>query len=585
MQPKPIKFINANLPAPDDQALSALQVSLQVKLQTLHSTLESTSAALLAAIPSVHPNIELVRRSVHSLTSLKPQDKKDDVDPFARLRKLHLIKERMEHTRAILREAEKWSLLSSDLDTFISSNDYLSASSRIAEALLSISRLPLAAREDKIRLIETYQNRLESYVLTSIIMAIKEDNQTEIEKIYSILKNIQREEAFFDLYTPARITSLSFWKSLFISNLSDTAFLREFEAMSADLYAGVVKELDYASILPTEYPNTLLNGISANLSKELEPKLASLGLATLVGVYSSLSSFISSIEHLVDKDLTWKDPLLYIFKPFKSKFIELLKPSLFSSISDLDTKNPDLISTVKDKIPAFIRSLDTSYSQYTSFVSSNETRPILIVLTEFVEKIYSMLLAIPSFDVTSDEDLFNVQFREYLVSLESRYEAIQSFQSGLKSLKFSLTNLVNPTEKIQDRILSDMSMHISIPLSEIKSVYAANVEETVLKFSRVPSSYITRIGEGVLILPQVLEGFVKFGPILRSLLPEDEEDVLHSWILGVITRFFTRLASDLDKVSKDDNANDQISVDVEYIRNVISVLGVDLPSDLMLYIK
>ncbi|KAI9057986.1 hypothetical protein FKP32DRAFT_1761989 [Trametes sanguinea] len=165
-------------------------------------------------------------------------------DTDAALEKLHyldLVKRNMEATREVLREAESWSTLESDVTSLLSEKSYEKAAERLSEASKSMAVFENTPEyESRRTLMVSLQNQLEASLSSALVAAVNSQDVAVCRNYFSIFRNIQRESEFRNYYYGSRRGPLvEQWQS---ARLSD-----------CDPDTSVEPSLTFASFLPTFY--------------------------------------------------------------------------------------------------------------------------------------------------------------------------------------------------------------------------------------------------------------------------------------------------------------------------------------------
>lgn len=126
-----------------------------------------------------------------------------------KLRILDLVKSRMEAARDVLREAESWSTLDSEVTALILESSYSKAATRLAEAARSMVVFQHTIEYEARRaLMVSLQNQLEAALSASLVKAILARDVKGCKSFLSIFIQIEREEEFRAYYFGARRSKL-----------------------------------------------------------------------------------------------------------------------------------------------------------------------------------------------------------------------------------------------------------------------------------------------------------------------------------------------------------------------------------------
>ncbi|OCF33960.1 hypothetical protein I316_04306 [Kwoniella heveanensis BCC8398] len=119
-----------------------------------------------------------------------------------KLSQLDKLKTRLESARDILREAESWSTLESELGTLISNSQYQKAGQRLHEAsrsMIVFEKTP-AEYEDRKRLLISLTNQLELSVSKALKNSLEKDDVDECAMFYEVFLDMDRLDEFRKYY-------------------------------------------------------------------------------------------------------------------------------------------------------------------------------------------------------------------------------------------------------------------------------------------------------------------------------------------------------------------------------------------------
>lgn len=160
-------------------------ISLQEALQTIEKT-RGTSSALPSEPTSV-----------------------DTTQVLERLHHLDTVKTALEKSYSVLREAESWSSLDSEITTLIASQSYAPAASRLSEASRSLALFSNTPEyESRRALMISLQNQLEASLSSALVAAINKRDVATCKSYYVIFTDIQREVEFRNYYFGSRRKNL-----------------------------------------------------------------------------------------------------------------------------------------------------------------------------------------------------------------------------------------------------------------------------------------------------------------------------------------------------------------------------------------
>lgn len=135
---------------------------------------------------------------------------------LSRLKTLDLIKARMEASRVVLREAEAWSTLESEVTGYLTDPipSHLKAAERLAEAAKSMVVFQHTPEyEGRRSLMRSLQNELEASLSTNLVKALGDRDVKGCKGFYEIFKMIEREGEFKNYYFGSRRSQIAqLWK-------------------------------------------------------------------------------------------------------------------------------------------------------------------------------------------------------------------------------------------------------------------------------------------------------------------------------------------------------------------------------------
>ncbi len=142
-----------------------------------------------------------------------------------KLHSLDTIKRNMELARDVLREAESWSTLESEVSSLLSEQSYEKAAEKLSEANKSMAVFQNTPEYEARRaLMISLQNQLEASLSSALIAAINSHDNTLCRNYYSIFANIQRGSEFRAYYFGSRRSSLvGMWQDAVLSDIGDSS--------------------------------------------------------------------------------------------------------------------------------------------------------------------------------------------------------------------------------------------------------------------------------------------------------------------------------------------------------------------------
>lgn len=194
--------------------VTELATRLEVACQDTSSQLEQAIDDISRTVPRLTYDLQFLRESTLSLklalSSLQTRLSSSLGDPkttqaLERLSYLDTVKNRMEASRDVLREAESWSTLESEVTSLLAELQYEKAAERLAEASKSMVVFQNTAEyETRRALMVSLQNQLEASLSSALVAAINARDVSSCKGYYDIFANIQRESEFRNYYNGSR---------------------------------------------------------------------------------------------------------------------------------------------------------------------------------------------------------------------------------------------------------------------------------------------------------------------------------------------------------------------------------------------
>ncbi|KAK6904260.1 hypothetical protein I203_107776 [Kwoniella mangroviensis CBS 8507] len=241
--------------APIDKSLNELLTQLSLLSQDTNSAVEQSIHDVSRTVPRLAYDLQFMRESANGLSSSlgMVQDRfarqidlssgtgkhKDDLitngngvgevnktnKSLEKLTHLDKLKTRLESARDILREAESWSTLESELLGFIQNQNWLKAGNRLQEAsrsMIVFQNTP-TEYEDRKRLLVSLQNELENNLSKALKDNLDKGEIEQIEIFHQVFKLIDREEEFRNYYFNSKSSDLlKQWKDVKLVEISPT---------------------------------------------------------------------------------------------------------------------------------------------------------------------------------------------------------------------------------------------------------------------------------------------------------------------------------------------------------------------------
>jgi len=313
-----------------DRRVSSILSSVEVVAEETSSQLERFIDDISRGAPRLAYDLHFMKESAISLqTSLKKlqhaSTSAESPETKAALERLHYldnVKRGMEAARDVLREAESWSSLESEVSSLLSEQNYEKAAETLSEAAKSMVVFQNTPEYDSRRsLMISLQNQLEASLSSALVAAINSQDVAVCKNYFSIFSNIQRETEFRNYYYGSRRGSLvTAWQKVQLREADteaaqDTVSLQTFAVFLPSFFASFLALLEAErSSIPSIFPDppaTLSSLISSTLSS-LQPtfsqRLSSVAgnhgpytLAEIISGYNAAIEFAISAENIMDK--------------------------------------------------------------------------------------------------------------------------------------------------------------------------------------------------------------------------------------------------------------------------------------------
>ncbi|KZO91770.1 hypothetical protein CALVIDRAFT_541521 [Calocera viscosa TUFC12733] len=217
-----------------DKRVTQLSRRLEIASQDTAGQLERTIDDITRTVPRLTYDLQFMRESAISLKGaletvqtrsnlrIAGTQTEETTKALELLQYLDTVKTRMEASLEVLREAESWSTLESEVTGLISEQQYDRASDRLAEANKSMPLFQNTPEyESRRSLMVSLQNQLEASLSSALVAAINSRDTNACKTFYSIFTRIQRESEFRNYYYGSRRANLvSMWQR---TSLSDCA--------------------------------------------------------------------------------------------------------------------------------------------------------------------------------------------------------------------------------------------------------------------------------------------------------------------------------------------------------------------------
>ncbi|GAA5861982.1 hypothetical protein JCM8547_001546 [Rhodosporidiobolus lusitaniae] len=335
-----------SLPAGAEPPLAEVESTLTRTLHALDLSVTDTSALvdrlitdISLSVPRLTFDLQLMRENAlllrFTLDGIRKRGggfgtESEVGKVLERMKVLDLVKQRMEAARDVLREAESWSTLESEVTGLVGEEQYQKAAERLAEAARSMVVFQNTAEyEGRRALMVSLQNQLEASLSSGLVKAINERDVKGCKQFWGIFGMIQRESEYRSYYFGSRRGKLvNSWTAAKLvdclevpadlpssatatSTLPPQKFASFLSHFYSDLYALLTEERTYVpAIFPDPIPTlssfiqTTIEGLSPSIPQRLtsiaDPH-GPLVLPELIAAFKATEEFAVQAERIFAK--------------------------------------------------------------------------------------------------------------------------------------------------------------------------------------------------------------------------------------------------------------------------------------------
>lgn len=311
--------------------VTELATRLEVACQDTSSQLEQSIDDISRTVPRLTYDLQFLRESTLTLklalSSLQTRLSSSLGDhetnqALERLTYLDTVKNRMEASRDVLREAESWSSLEPEVTSLLAEVQYEKAAERLAEASKSMVVFQNTAEfESRRALMISLQNQLEASLSSALVAAVNARDVTSCKSYYGIFANIQRESEFRNYYNGSRRAAIiQLWASTSFIDVdgeppppesSPTNFSDFLQRFFADFLRLVNEERIYVpAIFPDPAPtlSTFVQSTIDALTPSFSQRLSSVSehygafsLPVLIKAFRATEDFAVATDKVLEK--------------------------------------------------------------------------------------------------------------------------------------------------------------------------------------------------------------------------------------------------------------------------------------------
>ena len=313
-----------------DRRVSSVLSSVEIVAEENSSQLERIIDDISRGAPRLAYDLHFMKESAITLqTSLRglkrasaSTESPETKAALEQLRYLDNTRRGLEAARDVLREAESWSSLESEVSSLLSEQNYERAAETLSEAAKSMVVFQNTPEyESRRSLMVSLQNQLEASLSSALVAAINSQDVAVCKNYFSIFKNIQREAEFRNYYYGSRRGSLvATWQTARLRDADaeanqDSPSLQTFAAFLPSFFASFLTLLEAErSSIPSIFPDppatfsSLISSALSSLQPTFPQRLSSIAgthgpytLTEIISIYAAAIEFANSTESIMEK--------------------------------------------------------------------------------------------------------------------------------------------------------------------------------------------------------------------------------------------------------------------------------------------
>ncbi|KAG9095048.1 hypothetical protein FRC06_010171, partial [Ceratobasidium sp. 370] len=265
-----------------------------------------------------------LQSALHTLQSNSATDNlfpPSDNETSSALTRLHTLSQthsNMTAAHALLKKAESWSTLESDVTRLLASSEFDAAADRLASSTTSLQVFENTPEYDAAKgLMVSLQNQLEAALSTAVVNAVNNMDFDACKRYYLIFGRIQREIEFKYYYNGIRRAGLvKLWATYDDTSGGDLSFpdfmskfFGEFLALVHAERQNMTKVYPDAQDCLSEFILTTVESLSPSLSQRLETQREPDGLTSLISALETVQEFVSSVGKTLEAMLLFSPSL------------------------------------------------------------------------------------------------------------------------------------------------------------------------------------------------------------------------------------------------------------------------------------
>ncbi|KAI9455416.1 Golgi complex component 7-domain-containing protein [Russula earlei] len=285
-------------------ALEVASEDLSLHIERLIDEISRSASRLPYDLQFMRDGALSLQAALNNLTTHSSSFSPQSSATLDRLHSLDTIKRNMQLARDVLREAESWSTLESEVSSLLSEQSYEKAAEKLSEANKSMVVFQ-----------NTPEYEARPSLSSALIAAINSHDATPCRAYYSIFANIQRDSEFRAYYFGSRRSSLvSMWQDAKLSDTTDAAgqFTPDFlNAFFTSFLAVLNSERASISAIFPDPQLTLSSFITSTLSA-LQPtfaerlstfsdQLGPAALPELIAIFHVTERFAVAVDKVLER--------------------------------------------------------------------------------------------------------------------------------------------------------------------------------------------------------------------------------------------------------------------------------------------
>ena len=319
--------------AETEKRILSLSATLEVACEEVSKQIERMIDDASRSIPRLTYDIQFMRDKALTL-----QNTLYDVERLSKntiehpetsraldyLSSLDVVKRNMDASLSVLREAESWSILESEVIAYLAEKAYSKAATRLSEASKSLAVFQNTPEyETRRALMINLQNQLEASLSSALISSINGRDIDACRNFFFIFRDIEREAEFRGYWYGSKKTTLvDSWNTAKLHDCQEQSRAEEhpasglrFSTFLSDFYHQILmvlqqERIPVMSIFPD--PQSTLSGFILSVMSNLQPSVTqrlsllsqhyeSQVLPELIVAFKSTEEFVNAANKVLEK--------------------------------------------------------------------------------------------------------------------------------------------------------------------------------------------------------------------------------------------------------------------------------------------